>query len=460
MKLKIPDEEEPQQFTGLTKEELLRVAGTPGWRRTRWSLLILFWLSWLGILAAAVLIILKAPPCRAPPSLSWWNEAPLYRVRSLQDFSEAGNIRGVEQSLEHLIDLKVKGLVVGPVHVSPKDEPVNLSFEEVSAESGSLDQMKNLLQSAHKKGLMVVLDLTPNYLGANVWFSNSSISSICDRLKSALVFWLTLGVDGVKLDSVDLVSTLVPSQWNDIRVIVQSWNDTARPHKRLLLGSAPLTSPDDIITLISDSGVNLLISPGFDNQTDATERAQTVQLLNSAHGVTRLLWSLGPAGDATEQCRRSDLIVLLTLPGNALIQSGDEGQIFPKPSESEQNQTQDSSSSSSPCLVFLSTLSTLRSKERSLKFGDFSVVYNSSSALVYLRSWDESPRFLVLMNSSPDLSFSMEAVGGALGELGSGASGQVVLSSSSSSFSPNSDLKLNQVQLGPGESVLMKLQQA
>lgn len=31
IKLKIQDEEEEVKFTGLTKEELLRVAGTPGW---------------------------------------------------------------------------------------------------------------------------------------------------------------------------------------------------------------------------------------------------------------------------------------------------------------------------------------------------------------------------------------------------------------------------------------------
>ncbi|PNI45455.1 SLC3A2 isoform 9, partial [Pan troglodytes] len=31
------------KFTGLSKEELLKVAGSPGWVRTRWALLLLFW---------------------------------------------------------------------------------------------------------------------------------------------------------------------------------------------------------------------------------------------------------------------------------------------------------------------------------------------------------------------------------------------------------------------------------
>lgn len=463
VKLKIP-EDEPEHFTGLNKEELLRVAGTPGWVRTRWTLLVLFWLSWLGMLAGAVLIILKAPPCKELPTLNWWNQGPLYLVRSIQDFTSAGNIRGVEQQLEHLRQLKVKGLVLGPVHVAPKDEPMSLSFEEVSAESGSLDQMKSLLQTAHKKGLFVVLDLSPNYQGTDVWFGNSSISSITERLKSALVFWLTLGVDGVKLDSVDSVCTLVPSQWNDIRAIVQNWTDS-RPHKRLLLGSTSLSSPSEVSSLIGESGLDLLMSPVLSAQTNATERAQTVQLLSSTYSPTQLLWSLEPLGGAVEECARSDLLLLLTLPGTPLIQSGDEigltapqGEKFPRmlwDSEQEQNQTQDAWRSS--CRLFVSALAALRSKERSLMFGDFEVVYNSSSVLVFLRSWDQSPKFLVLMNSSPDESFSLEAAGGALEPLSAGGQSRVVLSSNSSVLTPDSHLDLKQVQLGPQQSALLQI---
>lgn len=450
IKLKIPDEPETEQFTGLNKEQLLRVAGTPGWVRTRWTLLVLFWLSWLGMLAGAVLIILKAPPCKDLPSLNWWNEGPLYRVRSIKDFSPAGNIKGVEQQLEHLVQLKVKGLVLGPLHVAPKDDPLALNFREVSAESGSLDQAKSLIQTAHKRGLSVVLDLSPNYLGADVWFSNSSISDVTDTLKSALVFWLNLGVDGVKLDSVDSVCTQVPSQWNDIRAIVQNWTDS-RPHKRLLLGCTSLSSPSEISSLLNDSGVDLLMSPLLSAQTDATERAQSVGLLNSAHGPTRLLWSLEPAGGAVEECARSELLLLLTLPGTALIQSGDEGLKFPRmlwDSELEQNHTQISS-----CLPLLSSLGVLRSRERSLMFGDFHLIFNSSSVLVFLRSWDQSPRFLVLLNDSPD-SFSLGAAGGAVEPL---SRGRVVLSSNSSVLSPDSELDLKQVRLGPGQSALLQV---
>ncbi|KAJ0009192.1 hypothetical protein NQD34_016607 [Periophthalmus magnuspinnatus] len=448
VKLKIPeDEPEPGHFTGLNKEQLMRVAGTPGWVRTRWALLVLFWLAWLGMLDGAVLLILKAPPCKELPALRWWNEGPLFQIRSLKDFSESGDIKGVEQQLDSLLQMKVRALVLGPIHEDPKDDPTSLSFEQVSAAAGSLDQIKSLVHSAHKRGLMVVLDLTPNYSGSSgPWFSNSSVSSVAKRLESALVFWLGLGVDGVKLDSVDLVWAQVPSQWNDIRAIVQNWTDS-RPHKRLLLGSTPLSSPSDVSTLLGDSGVDLLLSSVLSSKTDAMGRAQTVQLLSSAYSPAQLLWNLEPAEGAVPQdCDPMDLMLLLTLPGTALIedrtrdQAGIRATLEPRPS---------------PCPLLLSSLSSLRAKERSLLYGDFSLVYNSSVVLVYLRSWDQSPRFLVLFNYSPDQVFSLSDLqpeGGAMG-----TTGKVVLSSNATILSPDLVLDLNQGQLGPQQSVLLRV---
>lgn len=84
------------KFTGLSKEELLKVAGSPGWVRTRWALLLLFWLGWLGMLAGAVVIIVRAPRCRELPALRWWHKGALYRVGDLQAFQgcDAGGLEG------------------------------------------------------------------------------------------------------------------------------------------------------------------------------------------------------------------------------------------------------------------------------------------------------------------------------------------------------------------------------
>lgn len=99
VKIKVADDETEagtSKFTGLSKEELLKVAGSPGWVRTRWALLLLFWLGWLGMLAGAVVIIVRAPRCRELPKQSWWHKGALYRIGDLQAFQgqDAGDLAG------------------------------------------------------------------------------------------------------------------------------------------------------------------------------------------------------------------------------------------------------------------------------------------------------------------------------------------------------------------------------
>ena len=64
----------------------------------------------------------------------------------------SSSLSGVEQKVDSLSKLKVKGLVVGPIHVAPADEAMSLRFEEISSEAGNLEQFKSLVQAAHKKG--------------------------------------------------------------------------------------------------------------------------------------------------------------------------------------------------------------------------------------------------------------------------------------------------------------------
>lgn len=94
VKVKVAEDEEEEgamaaKFTGLSKEELLQVAGTPGWVRTRWALLILFWLGWLGMLAGAIVIIVHAPRCKELPQQEWWQKGGMYRIQDVEKFQDS-----------------------------------------------------------------------------------------------------------------------------------------------------------------------------------------------------------------------------------------------------------------------------------------------------------------------------------------------------------------------------------
>ncbi|KAE8289541.1 4F2 cell-surface antigen heavy chain [Larimichthys crocea] len=466
VKLKIPEEAEEVKFTGLNKEELLRVAGTPGWVRTRWALLVVFWLGWLGMLVGAVLIILQAPRCRDLPATNWWNEGPLYQIGNIQAFTDTRNLKGVEQKVGSLSQLKVRGLVVGPIHVAPADEAMNLRFEEVSPEVGNLEQFKGLVQAAHKKGISVVLDLTPNYQGSSgPWFSNISVTNVAERLKSALVFWLNEGVDGVQLSGVERVASVVPSLWADIRVIVQNGTDD-RPNKRVLIGVTEHSSAEDVSALLSFTGVDLLISRVLlPRNMDATDRAETVQLLYSSHNQTKLAWSLGGLGDGHLASLVGPALVklhqllLLTLPGTPVVNYGDEiglidkGTKFPKmlwESDEELNGTvQEERAERLSCRSFFRSLSELRGKERSLLFGDFLLLSNSSSSLVYLRVWDQSKRYLAAFNWAEDAAVLQ------LNNAALPLRAEVVFSTNSSALPADSSVDLANLQLGPGQATLL-----
>uniref|UniRef100_A0A3Q3D1G3 Glycosyl hydrolase family 13 catalytic domain-containing protein n=1 Tax=Hippocampus comes TaxID=109280 RepID=A0A3Q3D1G3_HIPCM len=316
------EQEEQEKFTGLNKEELLRVAGTPGWVRTRWALLVLFWLGWLGMLGGAVLLILQAPRCRDRPATHWWNRGALYHVPSVHAFTDAGDIRGVQQKVDALSKLKFKGLVIGPVHVAPPDDAIALSFQEIAADAGSLEQFKDLVRVAHRKAGHSVMWRNKFPTGQHPTFRSAM------NLQPALVFWFGAGVDGVQLADVEHVAAAVPSLWADIWAIVQNGTNE-RPTRRLLMGSTERRSAAAVSALLSSTGVDLLTS-GVLPEGDASELARSVLDLYAAHSATGLAWNLGGRGAGHLASLVGPALaplyqlLLFTLPGTPVLQYGDE----------------------------------------------------------------------------------------------------------------------------------------
>ncbi|KPJ10071.1 4F2 cell-surface antigen heavy chain [Papilio machaon] len=147
-----------RQFTGLTKEELMKYAEDPFWVRLRWFMFILFWSLWLCMLAAAIAIIVRAPKCAPPPPKTWYEKGPLVDMSSVESFEE------LETELPLLKSNQVQGIFTY----------VCKDTYEVLEEPTCLQKFKDFVTKAKDYGIKVIVDLTANSVGTNhSWFTLS-----------------------------------------------------------------------------------------------------------------------------------------------------------------------------------------------------------------------------------------------------------------------------------------------
>lgn len=83
-------------LTGFCDETAKRNCILSRWVRTRWALLVLFWLGWLGMLAGAIVIIVQAPRCKPLPEMNWWDFGPLYQIGDVNAFAGPSGLKGKE----------------------------------------------------------------------------------------------------------------------------------------------------------------------------------------------------------------------------------------------------------------------------------------------------------------------------------------------------------------------------
>lgn len=459
VKVKIPDEKE-SKFTGLSKEELLRVAGTPGWIKVRWALLIFFWLGWIGMLAGAIVIIVQAPRCKPLPEMNWWDEGPLYQIGDVQSFTGDSNLTSLEKKLEYVNKLKMKGLVIGPIHASSPDKPEDLNLEEISSSAGKMEQLTKVLNEAHKKSISVVLDLTPNYNGENPWFSNSSAKQVADKVTSATDYWLSKGVDGILIHGVDHIDTY-DSFWTAMRETVK--NHTQEEKKKVLIGATKSTSVDDVNRLLNKTGVNLLLSRVLKLES-GLETAQVVERLYSAQG-NHLTWNIGDrvrghlASIVKSAHMKLTQLMLLTLPGTAVFNYGDEIGLEDAEDKTPQmvwlnplNDTLKEEKEQRTALhSFFKSVSELKGKERSLLHGEYVLLSNSSNAIAYMRKWDQSERYIVALNWDPTESVTLQLSHSELPEKAT-----VIISTDTEKSAVGATLDLAQLEVGPQMAVMLK----
>lgn len=484
VKIKVAEDETEAgvKFTGLSKEELLKVAGSPAWVRTRWVLLLLFWLGWLGMLAGAVVIIVRAPRCRELPVQRWWHKGALYRIGDLQAFvgPDVGGIAGLKNHLEYLSTLKVKGLVLGPIHKNRKDEVNETDLKQIDPAFGSQEDFKELLQSAKKKSIHIILDLTPNYQGQNAWFLPAQADTVATKVKEALSSWLQDGVDGFQVRDVGNLTnaSLYLAEWQNI---TKNFSED-----RLLIAGTDSSDLQQIVNILESTSDLLLTSSYLSDSTFTGENTKSLvtRYLN-ATGSHWCTWSVSQAGLLTTfipaQLLHLYQLLLFTLPGTPVFSYGDElglqaavlpGQpakapfmpwnessIFHVPRPVSPNMTvKGQNEDPGSLLTQFRMLSDLRGKERSLSHGDFHALPSSPGLFSYIRHWDQNERYLVVLNFQDVGLSAMVGSSNLPAGISLPASAKLLLSTDSARQSREKDtsLKLENLSLSPHEGLLLQ----
>lgn len=173
-------------FTGLGKEELMQYANDPFWVRLRIILFAAFWVGWIAMLVAAIIIIVVAPRCPERPDMKWYQQEAIYQIfpKSFQDSTEdaqaegagIGDLKGIENRIGYLQDGGIKSVWVNSFYLTENvldgDDIVDhKAINPLMGDRASYDAFKKIMR---KKGMKLILDFIPNHTGKkHEWFTKS-----------------------------------------------------------------------------------------------------------------------------------------------------------------------------------------------------------------------------------------------------------------------------------------------
>lgn len=118
----------------------------------------------------------------------WWNDATFYEVfvRSFFDNNNdgKGDINGLIKKLDYLndgnpetkTDLGVNGIWLMPINQSPSYHGYDVTdFKSIENDYGTMNDFRRLIDSAHARGIKVIIDMVLNHTSsAHPWFTQSA----------------------------------------------------------------------------------------------------------------------------------------------------------------------------------------------------------------------------------------------------------------------------------------------
>ena len=113
----------------------------------------------------------------------WWKEAVVYQVypRSFNDANGdgIGDLKGITEKLPYLAKLGINVIWLSPVFDSPNvDNGYDISdYFAIMSDFGTMEDFNEMLETAHKHGIKILMDLVANHTSdQHPWFKESRSS--------------------------------------------------------------------------------------------------------------------------------------------------------------------------------------------------------------------------------------------------------------------------------------------
>lgn len=186
-------------------------------------------------------------------------DATIYQV-NIRAFSEEGTLQGVIDRMDHIESLGVNVLYLMPVYPVGEERSAGglgspyavRDFKAVNPEFGSLDDLRALVEEAHKRGMAVILDFVANHTAwDNSWITehpeyyqqdedgniiippgtnwndvaqlNYENEDLREAMIDAMSYWVyNANIDGFRMDAADFVPF---SFWNEAVPALRSIKD-------------------------------------------------------------------------------------------------------------------------------------------------------------------------------------------------------------------------------------------
>jgi maltose alpha-D-glucosyltransferase/alpha-amylase len=146
----------------------------------------------------------------------WYKDAIFYQiyVRAFYDSNGDGHgdIKGLTQKLDYLQELGVDCLWLMPIYPSPlKDDGYDIAdYYNIAKTFGTLEEFKELLDTAHRRGLRIIMDLVLNHTSdVHPWFQ----ASRADQMSPYRDYYVWSDTDQKYKDARIIFLDSEPSNW-------------------------------------------------------------------------------------------------------------------------------------------------------------------------------------------------------------------------------------------------------